>query len=398
MDGHDPTPLPRDDAEANVERSESGALNTSARALVVGAALGTPDALGGIEEDVGALGFEAVPDRWGDWADRQNLHDASNVVLRGYGLIDEIRRREAVPFAAAGAPELLPQRADIWPAVARGDRAACVAWLRMLMTDDEPVAAASAATALADWHFDEDSLIPPAFQSARQISLVMASESPSSLAREISVAAIGERPGTDLLDPAEDTRTLLPSTEQPPRQGSVSLLVHGTGAWAGDWWSLGGDFHTFIRNGVRPDLYAGGSPFEWSGKYNDKHRRIAAARLARWAQWTAGGALHTVLAHSYGGIIALHATTHGLKIKELILLSVPVEKVDIEWANIASTASLRIHLDLVLLAARRRQAFNLPVAEHFLPRWFRNHADSHGVDVWNEYGAAGALGLTTSSV
>jgi len=34
--------------------------------------------------------------------------------------------------------------------------------------------------------------------------------------------------------------------------------------------------------------------------------------------------------------------------------------------------------------ARRRQTVNLSVAEHFLARWFRNHADSHDSTIWQQ--------------
>ena len=78
--------------------------------------------------------------------------------------------------------------------------------------------------------------------------------------------------------------------------------------------------------------------------------------------------LNTVFAHSYGGIIALYASTFGLKMNEVVLLSVPVENIPVEWRNIGRAVSLRIHMDLVLLAARRRQLFTENVEEHHLSR------------------------------
>ena len=166
-------------------------------------------------------------------------------------------------------------------------------------------------------------------------------------------------------------------------------MVHGTAAWKGTWWSPGGDFHDYVKEELRSDMYSGGKSFSWTGKYNEEHRSIAAERLARWAE---GEPLNTVFAHSYGGMIALEATSHGLVINELVLLSTPREKnVPIEWDNIGRAVSLRIHLDLVLLAARRRQSFDLPVAEHFLPQRFRKHSDSHNPEVWRKSVTPGVL-------
>ena len=44
--------------------------------------------------------------------------------------------------------------------------------------------------------------------------------------------------------------------------------------------------------------------------------------------------------------------------------------------------SLRIHLDLILLAARRRQYFTENVEENYLPYWFWRHGDSHNPEIW----------------
>ncbi len=77
----------------------------------------------------------------------------------------------------------------------------------------------------------------------------------------------------------------------------------------------------------------------------------------------------------------------------LVLLSVPVENLPIEWRNIERAVSLRIHADLVLLAARRRQFFTENVEENYLPRWFRAHSDSHDPDVWKAEGSKAKLRL-----
>jgi pimeloyl-ACP methyl ester carboxylesterase len=144
---------------------------------------------------------------------------------------------------------------------------------------------------------------------------------------------------------------------------------------------------------VRQDLYADGAAFSWSGAYKTKHRELAAERFALWGADVARGRLRTVFAHSYGGLVALNATAYGLRVDEVVLLSTPVENVPIEWRNVGRAVSLRIHMDLVLLAARRRQKFTENVDEHYLPGWFWSHADSHDPEVWTAHGCATSLGL-----
>lgn len=107
------------------------------------------------------------------------------------------------------------------------------------------------------------------------------------------------------------------------------------------------------------------------------------------------GPLNSVFAHSYGGVIALKATMYGLVIKDLVLLSVPAENVRVEWRSIERAVSLRIHMDLVLLAARRPQRFTENVEEHYLPHWFFNHGDSHDPALWRKEESARRLKLTT---
>jgi alpha-beta hydrolase superfamily lysophospholipase len=106
-----------------------------------------------------------------------------------------------------------------------------------------------------------------------------------------------------------------------------------------------------------------------------------------------GHGLNALFAHSYGGIIALNATTRGLKVKDLVLLSVPAENVPVEWRNIERAVSLRIHMDLVLLAARRRQYFSENVEENYLPYWFWRHDDSHNPEIWQSEKCPEMLGL-----
>jgi len=157
-----------------------------------------------------------------------------------------------------------------------------------------------------------------------------------------------------------------------------------------------GDFHTYIRNEVRQDLFSGYHAFQWSGRYRKRDRDVAAERLAGWVRDVVGHGLNAVFAHSYGGIIALNATTRGLLVNDLVLLSVPAENVPVEWRNIRRAVSLRIHMDLVLLAARRRQYFTENVEENYLPYWFWRHSSSHDPEIWQSEKCSEMLGLDST--
>lgn len=216
------------------------------------------------------------------------------------------------------------------------------------------------------------------------------------VARDIARAAL-ERERLDLPSAgpppsAETTRdTSAEPDPQPPSQ-RVSIVVHGTAAYPGAWWRPGGDFHEFLRGSVSPELYAEGQYFQGSGAYSARHRDVAAERLREWAT-PYGLRLHRIFAHSHGGVIALRAIGLGLEVDDLVLLSTPNERVETDYSRVGRIVSLRIHFDLVLLAARRRQSFDLPVAEFHLPRWFVGHGDTHEPDLWREHDIGKVLSL-----
>ncbi|WP_322937592.1 hypothetical protein [Nocardioides bizhenqiangii] len=205
------------------------------------------------------------------------------------------------------------------------------------------------------------------------------------LAKELASVALGE----DTADLVEDRQRVESGTGPHP----PSTIVHGTGAYVGTWWTPRGDFHEFIRGTINPDLYSNGQYFQWSGKYSARHRDVAAQRLLDWAA-PYDGRIRRLFAHSYGGVIALRALGLGLKVEDLVLLSTPAERVETNWSAAGRIRSLRIHVDLVLLTARRRQIFDLPVAEFHLPKWFVGHSDSRAVDVWQQHDVARILELT----
>ncbi len=379
---------PRADADAVVDDSPAATATTAARALVLGAALTKPSVLDGLDRDLIEIGLGQTPHSWAGWPRRMEILKASDVVLARYALLDEVTDREESGWVAGTATTARPERSarvDLWREVrARQSPPEAVAWLRMLMTDREPIAAAAAAAGLSHWQPSKDTPVPASLSSART-SLTRYANSASQQAREIAQAALGSSRGT---------RTL-PGSDIPRGESgkTVSVMVHGTNAYAGDWWFVGGDFHSYVKANVRPDVFSGRNTFSWSGKYKKKDRQVAAERFAGWARDTIGGPLNTVFAHSYGGVIALNATSYGLKMSDLVLLSVPVEEIPVEWRNVGRAVSLRIHLDLVLLAARRRQYFSQNVDEHHMERWFWHHGDSHDPRVWQQHGWAGVLSL-----
>jgi hypothetical protein len=310
-------------------------------------------------------------------------------VLDRYGLLGEVRDREAAHrWIADTESDRSPERVariDLWREVrTTRARSAAVAWLRMLMTDREPVAAAAAAAGLSHWNAKEYVPVPASLTSART-SLEQLAGSTSPGARQIAHAALGVDSGPRPSPSA--------SAEHETSSAPVSVMIHGTRAYAGTWWFVRGDFHSYVKRRVRPDLFSGRNAFSWSGKYDKKHREVAAERLAGWAEDTVGGSLKTVFAHSYGATIALNATAYGLSMSELVLLSAPVESVPVEWRHIGRAVSLRIHLDLVLLAARRKQYFAQNVDEHYINHWFWHHADSHDPVVWEDESCAQLLRL-----
>jgi hypothetical protein len=381
----------RSDAEAASDPSPAAVATTAARALALGSALATRDALRGLGHDLEAIGFRRLPAGWGGWEERQRILADSDDVLDRYHLLDEVRGREDALWIVTedemGAPQL-SARVDLWRSVAINEsQEHAVAWLRLLMADREPTAASAAAAALWKWQRPRESSItvPTPLHYARD-ALHRYAGSRITDARTIAVAALGP----------DDHREYftLPRTGPSPTTSTTSLLVAGTGAWANSWYLKGGDFHSYILKEVRSDLFSGYHAFQWSGSYKASHRRKAARNLAGWVEDVVGHGLNTLFAHSYGGVIALNATTHGLQVQELVLLSVPAEQVRVEWRNIVRrTVSLRIHMDLVLLAARRPQHFTENVEENYLPHWFWKHSDSHDPEIWEREKCAKLLGL-----
>jgi hypothetical protein len=172
--------------------------------------------------------------------------------------------------------------------------------------------------------------------------------------------------------------------EAPPSQ--TSMLVHGTWAKSNTWWQPGGDFHTFLKQGIWTDLYSSGDRYDWSGGYSDGARAVAGTQLVDWIHQHNEDGL-SLMTHSHGGSVAMLASWQGVHFKNLVLLSCPVHpsKYNVNFNAVVKVTSIRVRMDLVLLADGSGTHFNDPrYNDHVLPVWF-NHSATHDPNVWNKY-------------
>ena len=164
-----------------------------------------------------------------------------------------------------------------------------------------------------------------------------------------------------------------------------ALLVHGTFARNDEWWQPGGGFNSYLKNNVRPDLYAAADRFEWSGGYSDAARDLGARDLRTWVEDRNLQGLD-LFGHSHGANVIMQAAKFGLSAGELVLLSCPVHvpKYLPDFARTTKVVSIRVHLDLVILADFGGQRFRHPqIHENILPIWF-DHGASHNPQVWRD--------------
>ncbi len=165
----------------------------------------------------------------------------------------------------------------------------------------------------------------------------------------------------------------------------TSLLVHGTFARNFSWWHPGSNFHSYLLKNVRKDLYGAQDVFSWSGLYNHTARDRGARDLGTWVKTRGMNGLDHLFAHSHGGSVAMLATQHGIDIEKLILLSCPVHNYMPDFKRVKKIISIRVHLDLVVLADGGRQKYRHPqIQEHVLPVWF-NHSATRDPYIWQKY-------------
>lgn len=212
--------------------------------------------------------------------------------------------------------------------------------------------------------------------------LDQALRSPDALTRSLAGAALVPETDGDEPLPGPD-RQLPPSVV--PTSPSVSTMIHGTWAYMGDWWRPRvGDFHRFIGNKYRRNLYSGGAHFNWSGNYKARHRARAAEFFAEWASDRAPAGLQSVFAHSYGGEIAARALNLGTPIQEPILLSTPVTRpVKAAARSGARLIDIRLPFDPVLALELKTQRIPLNRnVTRVLTSWRLDHGATHKDSVW----------------
>jgi hypothetical protein len=118
----------RSDAEAASDPSSAAVASTTARALSLGSALATPNALRGMNRELAAIGLLRTPAAWGGWEQRKEILAGSDDILGRYHLLDQIRSREEERWVVSDVPQW-SARVDLWRSVAvsrRQDEA--VAW------------------------------------------------------------------------------------------------------------------------------------------------------------------------------------------------------------------------------------------------------------------------------
>lgn len=165
----------------------------------------------------------------------------------------------------------------------------------------------------------------------------------------------------------------------------TSLLVHGTWARNNGWWQPGGEFHAYLST-IRPDLYGASDRFDWSGGWSDGARENGAEEFRGWTESKGLQGLD-VFSHSHGGSVAMLASHKGIPIGKLVLLSCPAhpQKYMPNFPRVAKVVSVRVRLDLVILADGGGQRFRHPkIRENVLPIWF-NHSATHSPEVWRAH-------------
>lgn len=185
---------------------------------------------------------------------------------------------------------------------------------------------------------------------------------------------------------------LAPLLEARPRRSTrrrsrTSLLVHGTWARTAAWWQPpNGNFWQYLHANVDPNLYGAQDRFDWSGGYSVAARALGGARLNTWVQQHNLAGLD-LFAHSHGGSVSMVASQAGTPVGRMILLSCPVHWPQYMPAfnHVNRVISIRVHLDLVILADGGGQRFYDPrIEEHVLPLWF-DHSLSHDPATWQQY-------------
>jgi len=171
------------------------------------------------------------------------------------------------------------------------------------------------------------------------------------------------------------------------RPSRTSTIIHGTWASGESWWQPpNGNFWSYLQANVDQSLYGAQDRFSWSGGYSDTARALAGTELHNWVQSKNLGGLD-LYTHSHGGSVAMLANQAGTDVGQMVLLSCPVHwpKYSPDFNHTQKIVSVRVHLDLVILADGGGQRFEDPrIAENVLPLWF-DHFATHDPANWQKF-------------
>ena len=289
-----------------------------------------------------------------------------------------------VQFSKARAP--VPSRGDV-RAAANAMRRAANAFYR-----DTSHETAAALLEVALRHPQElvrvaaaASYVPAATDPRRALAILEHGvRSRDTLVRDVAATALGRLdPGHVALTPLLEPR----KRRTRRRRSHTGLLVHGTWARSQGWWQPpSGDFWSYYHVQVDPTLYGAADRFEWSGGYSDAARAVAGSDLHAWVQQHSLDGLD-LIAHSHGASVAMLATHACTSVGRLILLSCPVRwpQYTPDFTKVGRVISIRVHLDLVILADGGGQRFqDNRIEEHVLPLWF-DHSATHDPANWQQY-------------
>ncbi len=139
-------------------------------------------------------------------------------------------------------------------------------------------------------------------------------------------------------------------------------------------------------------MYGAQGRFEWSGGYSDVARALGGNDLNTWVQQRKLAGLD-LFTHSHDGSVAMLGNQAGTSIGRMVLLSCPVHwpKYAPDFNLVGKVVSVRVHLDLVILADRGGQRFyDSRIQENVLPLWF-DHCATHDPAAWETYGVPAML-------
>jgi len=331
---------------------------------VLGAAVAAPDPVP--SSDMEALGFPPITPE----PERFNSDELQKMVGKKLTLTAAGRPTEQ---AKRNAAQALPQTARAF--YKRPTASTAGALLEASLHHPDELVRVSAASS----YFDLSATPQPALAV-----LEKGVSSRDELTKQVAAHALAR------LDPGNPAlRPLLRRGKKPSRmkKSRTATIIHGTWARSGSWWQpTAGDFWEYLHDNVDPSLYGAADRFDWSGGYSDAARSLGGSDLHDWvaSHSLSGLDLYT---HSHGGSVAMLANHAGTQIGKLVLLSCPVHwpKYTPDFTAVTKVVSIRVHLDLVILADRGGQKFKDPqIEENVLGIWF-DHFATHDPANWVKY-------------